>query len=453
MTTIEIPALRTFRPGDPGYDDHRLGWNRTIDLRPAVVAVAERPSDVRAAVLAARTRDLPLAVQATGHGTVAGADGALLLKTSAMADIEIDPTRGVARVGPGAIWTDVNRAAGRFGLAGLAGRCGTVGVTGYTLGGGQSWLSRTFGFAADSMVSAEVVTADGTMLTASAREHPDLFWALRGGGGNFGVVTSLEFGLYPAGRVYAGMSFYPLERARAVLDAYRQWAPDEPWQMNTAVLLLRLPPAPVVPEHLRGRRVLAIRAFHHGDDGRPALGPLLAAAGPPLVDAFAPRTFADAAIATNGPDAPPMANRQEFEMFHDLPGDALDAIVEAGADDSPLAFVEVRHWGGAMAHPAPGAGPAGHRDVPFSVMAVGPYPNADRSVVDAHLDRLRDRLAPHATGGTFLTLLTDPTRTRSAFTDANWTRLRALKRVWDPDNVFHLNHNIPPADSNGKALR
>jgi len=464
VTTYDVPTGRTgpvtralwrrfkgdvFLPGDAGYDQHVLGWNRTIESRPAAVAVAADPSDVRGAVLAARDHDLPLAIQATGHGTVVAADGALLLKTSSMADVEIDPLRRVARVGPGAVWTDVNRAAARYGLAGLAGRCGTVGVTGYTLGGGQSWLSRTFGFAADSVVSADVVTADGTMVTATAGHYPGLFWALRGGGGNFGVVTSLEFRLYPVARVFAGMSLYPLDRALDTLAAYRQWALDEPDGMNTAVLLMRLPPSPLVPEPLRGRRVLAIRAFHHGKGGRRLLAPLLDAAGPPLLDGFATRSFPDASAATNGPDAPPMANRQEVEMFRELPDDALDAMVEAGAADSPLAFVELRHWGGAMARPAPDAGPAGHRDVPFSVMAVAPYPTPDRTVVDGHLDRLAGRLRPYATGGTFLTLLTDPTRTRSAFTDANYARLVAVKRTWDPGNFFRLNHNIPPASPGG----
>ncbi|WP_327000071.1 FAD-binding oxidoreductase [Dactylosporangium sp. NBC_01737] len=434
-----------FRPGEAGYDEHRLGWHRTFESHPAIIAAAASADDVRAAVLAARERDLTLAVQATGHGAVVPADGALLLKTTALTGVEIDPHRRVARVGPGAVWADVNRAAARYGLAGLAGRCSTVGVTGYTLGGGQSWLSRTFGFAADSVVSADVVTADGVALTATARQHPDLFWALRGGGGNFGVVTSLEFRLRQVPHVYSGMSFYPLDRAFDTLAAYREWALGEPEAMNTAVLLLRLPPSPLIPEPLRGRRVLAIRAFHHGDDGGRFLAPLLEAAGPPLVDAFGMRPFPAASDATNGPDAPPMANRQEIELFRALPDDVLHAIVEAGAADSPLAFVEVRHWGGAMAAPGPDAGPAGHRDVPFSVMAVAPYLSPDRTAADATLDRLLGRLRPHATGGSFLTLLTDHTKTRTAFTAGNYARLAAVKRAWDPANVFHLGHNIPPA--------
>ncbi|GAA4604362.1 FAD/FMN-containing dehydrogenase [Actinoplanes octamycinicus] len=433
-----------FRPGEPGYDEHRLGWNRTVDSRPALIVAAATGADVRLALLAARERGLPLAVQATGHGLIAPADGALLLKTTALDQVTIDPERRTARVGPGARWADVNRAAARYGLAGLAGRCGTVGVTGYTLGGGQSWLSRTFGFAADSVLRADIVTADGVARTVSADEHPGLFWALRGGGGNFGLVTALEFRLYPVARVWCGMSFYPIERAFDTLAAYRDWAPGEPEAMNTAVLLLREPAA--------GRRVLAIRAFHHGDDGRRTLAPLLAAAGPPLVDAFAVRDFPAASQATNGPDAPPMPNRQEIEMLPGLPDDVLHAVVEAGSADSPLAFVDVRHWGGAMADPGPDAGPAGHRGVPFSVQGVAAYLSPDRGPVDAALDRLSARLRPHATGGPLLSLLTDPARTRAAFTPSNYARLTELKRTWDPDDVFHLGHHIPPATTR-KDLR
>lgn len=438
-----------YLPGDAGYDRERLGWNRAIEPRPALVAVAVSPEDVQAAVRAAREHGLPLAVQATGHGTVVAADGALLLKTSQLASVVIDPERRTARVGPGAIWEQVNVAAARFGLGSLAGRCATVGVTGYTLGGGTGWLSRKFGYAADSVVRAELVTADGRRVSASADEHPELFWALRGGGGNFGVVTSLEFRLYPAAQLFAGMSLFPVERAFATMAAYRQWALDEPDDMNSAVMVMRLPPAPTIPEPLRGKRVLTIRAFSLGDEeqGRRVLAPLLEAAGPPLLDGFAMRSFPEASAATNGPDVPPIAARQYVELFGELPDEALHAIVEAGGSgaDSPLAFIELRHWGGAMARPGPDAGPAGGRDIQFSVMAVAPYLSPDRQPVDAHLDRLATRLQPYATGSSFVNLQMDPRRTRTAFTPANYARLREIKRAWDPDNVFRFNHNIAPA--------
>jgi FAD binding domain/Berberine and berberine like len=435
------------RPGDPGYDTARLGWNRTVESRPAAIVIAAGVRDVRTAVRTAREHGLPLAVQATGHGTVRAADGALLLKTSGLADVRIDPERSTATVGPGAVWADVNEAAARFGLGSLAGRCASVGVTGYTLGGGTGWLSRRFGYAADSVISAQLVTADGRLLTASADENADLFWALRGGGGNFGIVTSLEFRLYRAPLVFGGMSLHPLEHAVDAFAAYQQWAPDEPDELNSAVLVMRLPPAPSVPPALRGRQVLAVRAFHLGDarSGRAALAPLLDAAGPALHDGLDVRPFPQAGAAANGPDVPPIASRQYVEFFHDLPGHAIADTVHAGAGDtSPMAFVELRHWGGAISRPAPDAGPAGARHVPLSVMAVAPYPSSDRRAVDGAVDGLAERLAPYATGEAFLNLLTDPARTRDAFSPDHYRRLAQAKARWDPDALFRLHHNIEP---------
>jgi UDP-N-acetylenolpyruvoylglucosamine reductase len=436
-----------YLPGDAGYDVERLGWNRSIDPRPAIVVTATSPGDVQAAIYAAREYGLPFAVQATGHGTVIAADDALLLKTSQMAAVEIDPQRRTARVGPGAIWEQVNVAAARFGLAALAGRCGTVGVTGYTLGGGTGWLSRKFGYAADSVVRAEVVTADGRLVKASADENPDLFWALRGGGGNFGVVTSLEFRLYPAAQLFAGMSLYPLDRAVETMAVYRQWALEEPDEMNTAVMGMRLPPHPSIPEQFRGKRFLTIRAFYLGGEaeGRRVLAPLLDAAGPPLLDGFRMMRFPEASAATNGPDVPPIAARQYVELFRGVPDAALHAMIDAGAEvDSPFAFIELRHWGGAMARLGVHAGPSGARDVPFSIMAVAPYQPHERERVEASVDGMAARLQPYATGGSFLNLQMDRTRTRSAFTEENYARLVQVKRTWDSDNFFRFNHNISP---------
>jgi hypothetical protein len=239
------------------------------------------------------------------------------------------------------------------------------------------------------------------------------------------------------------------------IDGEVDWDPacfaydfDEPDEMNTAVMLMRLPPAPSVPEPFRGKRVLAIRVFHLGgaEDGRRAAAPLLDAAGPPLLDGFRMMSFPEASAATNGPDAPPMAARQYIDMFRELPDDALHAMIDAAGEgpDSPLAFVELRHWGGAMARPAPDAGPAGGRDAPFSVMAVAPYHPLGQERVDAHVDALAGRLRPYATGDSFLTLLMDRAKTRTAFTAVNYARLVQAKRAWDPDNFFRLNHNISP---------
>ncbi|RJL30995.1 FAD-binding oxidoreductase [Bailinhaonella thermotolerans] len=445
-TRIRDFAGEIHRPLTPGYEALRRPWNLRLDAHPALVAEAADAEDVRRAVLAARERDLPFAVQSTGHGTLVPCDGGLLLRTGRLASVEVDPARAIARVGPGATWADVLAAAEPYGLAPISGT-GSVGVTGYTLGGGAGWLSRLYGYAADSVVSAEVVTADGRRLTASPDENPDLFWALRGGSGSFGVVTSLAFRLYPVRWVYAGLAMYPVERAADVLARYREWAPAEPDELSTAVLLMRMPDSPQVPEPLRGRPVLGIRVFHVGTEeaAQRWLAPLLEVAGPPLAPGFAEMTFGEASLALGGPPHPPMAVRQHIDLFDDLPGGLTDALCAAlGSGGPSVSAIEVRHWGGAMAKPGPDAGPAGHRDTPYSVIvsAVSGGPDGPEF---AAVDGVAGAIAPYATGGSFLNFLTDTSRTRSAFTEANHARLARIKRDWDPGNRFRLNHNIVPA--------
>lgn len=428
---------RVWTPGDEGYDTERLSWHRAIDPRPAVVAEAADCWDVLAAVDIAREHDLPFAVQSTGHGTVTPADGALLLKTSRLSSVEVDPELRVARVGAGARWSEVISAAAWHGLAPLSGTA-SVGVAGYTLGGGAGWLSRKYGYAADSVRRVELVTADARPVAASATENPDLFWALRGGGGNFGVVTTLEFRLYPVDRLWGGMAFYRIDRAAQTLAYYREWALAEPDELTTAVMLMRMPAAPAVPEPLRGKPVLAIRALYLGTSGDAewVLDPLLEAAGERLAGGFRQMSFPETATIT-GPPPQPMAARQHIDLFGQLSDGLIDLLLEPGA------AIEVRHWGGAMGRTSPDSGPIGHRHVPFSVAAAMPYAGpGDRDTVDSYMDILAARMRPHATGGTFLNFLTDTRRTPSAYTPEDYRRLLDVKRTWDPDNFFNHNHNI-----------
>ncbi len=384
---------------------------RRLDER--IVVGASTAADVRSAVLVARQHDLPITVEATGHGTHLSLDRGIVVDTAALAPVLVDPDRRIARVGPGARWGAVIDAAAPFGLAPLAGSSRTVGVTGYTLGGGVGWLARKHGFAADSLVRAEVVTAEGAIVTASAHEHADLFWALRGGGGNFGIATALEVRLHPVARVYAGTAFFAIDRAAETLAHYRDWIARAPDELSTAILLTQLPD---------GRRALAIRAMYlgHAAQAERLLAPLREVAGPALVDQLRPTTFAAAAMGGTAP--------VHLDLFRDLPDAVIETLV--GVED---ATVEVRHWGGAMARPAAGAGPVGHRDVPLSV------------IVDEELPDVAAALAPHATGGSFLNFLRDTSQTRRAYTAADYAALRAVKAGYDPDNVFGLNHNIAPA--------
>ncbi len=432
---------RVLAPGDDGYDAARVSWQRKFDPRPAVIVNAAGVADVAAAIRFAREHDLPLTVQATGHGTVRPADDGLLLKTGEMASVEVDSGRRVARVGAGALWSDVIVAAAPHGLAPLTGSSPTVGVVGYTLGGGAGWLSREYGYAADSVIGADLVSADGSIV--KAEEHPDLFWALRGGGGSFGVVTALEFRLYPVGDVYAGMAMFDAERAADAMSVYREWALDEPDASNTALIVAQLPPVPEMPEPVRGKRVLILRAFHLGpaDEAERLLAPLRDAAGPPLLDAMRATTFPDAAAMM--PPPPPSAGVMDLNLFRTVPDEAIAAVVEA---KGPIAGIELRHWGGAMSRPPENAGPAGHRDVPFSIVvgAQSPDPSVIGELTSA-VEAVVDRLRPHATGGSFLNFLGDPDRIANAYTPEDYRRLTEVKAAWDPDNVFRGNHNIQPA--------
>ncbi|XRQ11196.1 FAD-binding oxidoreductase [Actinomadura welshii] len=385
----------------------------TAARTPAPLVIeATSPADVRAAVLRARGRGLPLTVQATGHGTLVPPDEGVLLKTSRMARVLIDPSRRAARVGPGARWSDVIAAAAPLGLAPLSGSHASVGVTGYTLGGGVGWLSRRHGFAADQVLRADVVTAEGRALTADAARNADLFWALRGGGGNFGVVTSLEFRLHPVSTVYAGTALFPADRAGDILARFRDESAARPDELTVSITVL---------DHPRHGRAVAVRAVYAGDasGGHRALRSLLQAAGPPLQQDF--RTMPYAETESLGSTPP-----HHFHLCADLPDPLIAAIA-----DSAAPAIEVRHWGGAMSRPPADAGPVGHRDVPYSLTIDGTASDAAP-------------LLPYSTGGSFLNFLHDTSRTATAYTAENHRRLREIKRIYDPQNVFHRNHNIKP---------
>jgi FAD/FMN-containing dehydrogenase len=353
-------------------------------------------ADVRRAVLTARAKGMRVAVRATGHGTLAepGPD-TLLIDTSAMRSVLVDPERRTARVGPGATAEEVVAAAAPFGLAPITGTSATVGVTGFTLGGGHGWLSRKYGLAADSLLRADVVTADGELLTARADRRSGLFWALRGAGGNFGVATSLELRLHPVSRVFGGTATFDRGLAPHILARFAEYAMPE--ELNVSVV--------ITPEDV------AIRGAYIGgaDDAWRALAPLLIAE--PETDTFRELGYAETfAIGGTAP--------RRFELLNAL---EIDAVLATPGT------VEVKRWGGAIAR---GDSAAGHRSVPFSVTVDGDDISA---------------LEPHVTGGSFLNFLKDPTRTHDAYTPANYARLQELKRAYDPENVFGAGHNIIPS--------
>src|SRR6188508_1078204 len=274
--TASSPDILLF-PGDAGWDEARRAWNLAVDQRPAAVALPETVDDVVAAVDHARAAGLRVVVQGTGHG--AGStplDGALLINMARMTGVEVDAGTQTARVAGGALWRDVVEAAVEHGLTALHGSAGDVGVVGYSLGGGIGWLARKHGLSASSVLSAVVVTADGEVVQADHETNPDLFWALRGGGGSFGIVTEVEIALYPVAEAYAGWLAWPVERAVGVLARWAEWTKDAPDEVTSVGRLLQVPPAPEVPEPLRGRRLVVVEAAFLGDEraGRELLGPL-----------------------------------------------------------------------------------------------------------------------------------------------------------------------------------
>ncbi|MEU4192710.1 FAD-binding oxidoreductase [Kribbella sp. NPDC026611] len=394
-------------PGEVEYDEQRRSVIPTVDSRPALIAEAYSRTDVQAAVRAAKEYGVPVAVQATGHGTRVPADGGVLIKTTQMASVLVDPERRVAKVGPGARWGAVLDAARQFGLAPLSGSHRDVGVTGYTLGGGVGWLARKYGFAADSVIRAEVVTADGRCVTASAEHHPDLFWAIRGGTGNFGIVTSLEFRLYPVRQVHAGIVYYGIDRAAAILRRYRDWTATIPNELSTAVVLTKVPGTE--------QRAVAIKVMYAGpqDVAEHLLKPLFETAGQRLAGELRTIEYADAAMG--GTPA------RHLDFLDTLTDEVIDIVTEL--ED---ATVELRHWAGAMANPGAGAGPVGHREATYSLII-------DREVAGLP-----------SSGRTFVNFLGDPSRAETAYAPQDLQKLRQVKRAYDPANFFHLNANLRP---------
>jgi FAD/FMN-containing dehydrogenase len=441
---------RLLHPGDADYDTGRAAWNRNARQRPAAVVMAEDAADVAAAVRFAREEGLGVAVMATGHGTAAPCDGGVLVNTSRMAGVRVDPGARTARVEAGARWIDLIPRTAPHGLTGLPGSGSRVGIVGYTTGGGFGWLGRRYGFASGAVTGADVVTADGELVRAGPVENPDLLWGLRGGGGNLGIATALEFALHPLAVVHAGNLFYPVDRAREVLHAYAGWAADLPDEMASAVAFRRFPPLPGVPEPLRGGLFMAVRGCWCGTD--PAAGARLvdrlrADLGEPVLDTFA--VMAPARLDTVSSDpVDPIGAHQHSELIADLTPETIDTLVELGSA-SPLVMLELRRLGGALSGPPDGPSPLGRSPARYSLNAVGVTPTPESvGPIRAYLARVAAAVRPHATGGTYLNFLdldgATPDRVRAAYTAADWGRLVELKRRWDPDNAFRFNRNVPP---------
>jgi hypothetical protein len=387
-------------PGDPGWDSARAAWALAVDQRPAAVALPASAQDVVAIVNFARIHGLRVAPQGTGHNAHPLEDSlgsSILLKTKRMRRVEIDAQNRRARIEAGAVWQEVTVPAAEHGLAALAGSSPDVGVVGYTLGGGHSWLGRRHGLAANNVRTIEVVTADGRYLRADHGCDPDLFWALRGGGGSFGVVTALEIELLPITHVFAGALFFPQDRAREVLQAWRAWIQQTlPDEISSVGRVLNVPPFPDVPEPLRGRSFVVLEAIYIGDeaDGVSLVAPLRELG--PEIDSMAMIPAPALSYVHMDPEHP-VASKGDGMLLSELPPEAVDALVNAATGDagSALLSVEVRQLVGAIARSGPDHGALAAIDAPYPMYAVGALPTAELSpVVLAQVNGVKHALSP-----------------------------------------------------------
>ena len=444
LTTEQIEVIR---PGDERYDEARSAWNLAADLNPAAVAYPTRAEDVASIVTYAREHGLRVTAQGTGHNATPHGDlsDAVLLKTERMRGVEIDVEGRRARAEAGALWADVTAPASEHGLAPLSGSSPNVGVVGYFLGGGVSLgLARAFGVAANSVLAFEVVTADGRLRRVDADHDADLFWALRGGGGSFGIVTAVEFTLYAVPELYGGVMLWPADRAREVLEAWVAFTRTAPDAFTSTVRLMNVPDLPEIPELVRGRQLVAIDGVHVGpaDEGAALTAPFRALG--PEVDGFGPLPPVALSYVHMDPEEP-MAGCSDSQLLDDVPAETIDRILAVAAPrpDTPLAAVELRHLGGAMARRPEGAGVVGAFDAPYLAFAVGPalHP-ALTAAVEAHLALFRDALRPEDSGREYLNFA-ERSRDASAFFGAgDLARLRAVKAEVDPEGMILANHPV-----------
>ena len=455
-TTTPLPAeaLRglcggaVHLPGDPGYDRARMPWNVAVDQRPAAVALPRTVDDVRDVVRAASAAGLRVAPQSTGHGAgplaEGGLDDVVIVRTSGMAAVSVDPVARVARAEGGALWEDVVAAVAPHGLAALHGSSPDVAVAGYSLGGGLGWYARKLGLATNSVTAVELVTADGELVRADAHQRQDLFWALRGGGGSFGLVTAIEFRLYEIADVYAGMLLWDRERAPEVLRAWARWSATAPDEVTTSMRVMSFPPIPELPEFLRGRKVVVIDGAVLTDDStaQALLAPLRALR--PEVDTFGRVPSASLTRLHMDPEGPTPAVAGTT-MLAQLPEEAVAGfLAEVGpGSTTSLLSAELRQLGGALGRHHAGAGALPRLNGAYAGFFVAMAPTAQLAAQGrADAERLVAALAPWSSEGALLNFTEQRTDTGASYGAEAWARLRAVRASVDPHELFVANHPV-----------
>jgi FAD/FMN-containing dehydrogenase len=442
---------RVVYPTDPDWDVAHQAFSTLVDQRPEAMVFPADESDVVTIVNYARERGIRIAPQATAHnaGPLGELDETIVVQTSDLNHVSIDPIGHRVRVGSGVKWEKVAPQLSDYGLAGLHGSSPDVGIAGYSLGGGMGWLARKYGLQTNSVTAIELVTSYGQFIRATAENHPDLFWALRGGGGNFGIVTAIEFAVYPVEELYAGALFFPFERAAEVFQAWREVLPTFPEELMTWANILHFPPLPEVPEPFRGRSYAIVMGAYLGEEseGRELLR-RVRDLGPEL-DTFAmvpPIELGE--LAMDPPEPLPFVSAHA--LLSDLPADLMDELLEIVGPESgsgtTVTMFNLRHLGGALARKSPGAGARATLPGEVSLFTGGVAPDEEAvQAVQARLDRLVAAAQPHR-AGEYPNFVEEPADASTFFDAETWNRLREVKAAYDPQDLFKGNHYVPPAE-------
>lgn len=445
-------------PGGPAYDEARKVFNGMIDRRPLCVARCSETQDVVAAVNIARENGLAVAVRCGGHSVTGMSivDDGILVDLAGMKYVDVDPQAREARAGGGVLWGEFDAATQQHGLHTPGGRVTTTGVGGFTTGGGYGWTSSKHGLTCDNLISAEVVTADGRVLTASAEENPDLFWGIRGGGGNFGIVTRFDFRLHALGPlVLAGMALWPLDQAPGVVRAWRDYMEAAPKELGSACAVAAAPPEDFVPEHLRGRPVLALLGIYIGDaeEGAASMQPLRDLN--PEVDLIQPMPYTNFQAIVDPANPPGLRNYFRGEYLDQLSDQAIDVYLENAGDtiaSTPLAQLVIFRLGGGIASVPNDATAFSHRESSYLLHPILLWDDPAQDTMQiARGRRFGEAMKPFCTGASYLNFTPDLDRVRVAYGPQKYDRLVALKDKYDPDNLFNHNHNIPPSRSSQRA--
>jgi FAD/FMN-containing dehydrogenase len=452
---FELPGFSgtLIHPGDDAYDDARSVFNGMIDRRPALIARCASADDVVAAVNLGREQDLPLSVYGGGHGVTGSAvvDAGICVDMRGMKGISVDPEARTLRAEAGLTWGEVDAAVQEHGLALTGGRVSTTGIAGLALGSGSGWLERAFGFTCDNLIKAEVVTADGRKVVASEDENADLFWGLRGGGGNFGVVTTFHFRLHPLGPiVFGGMLMFPGFAAVDVVRAFRDFMGSAPDEVGAGLAFITAPPEEFVPEPARGQPAIGIVCCFAGtvEAGEEAFRPLRE--HPALaVDMVGPMPYVAVQQLLDPPNQKGFQNYWTADFYAELPDKAVDVLCEhATKPVSPLTQIILVPGGGAIAHVDEDAMAFGQRGAPWNIHYLSMWPDpADDETNIAYTREISSAMKPWTTGRAYLNFIGDEglSRVEDAFGPEKYARLTELKKKWDPANLFRHNQNIPPA--------